>query len=80
MTAALPSISVVIVTRDRPALLRDALRGIAAQRLAPLEVRIADDGELPLPGENRCDLRPLTARDAREIDGMEVDEVELSSG
>ncbi len=44
-----PTLSVVIVTRDRPALLRDALRGIASQRLAPLEVRIADDGDQPLP-------------------------------
>ncbi len=49
MTEGLPSVSVVVVTRDRPALLRDALRGIAAQRLAPLEVRIADDGDLPAP-------------------------------
>ena len=49
--AAPPSISVVIPTRDRPELLRDALRSVAAQRLAPLEVRIADDGEHPLPRE-----------------------------
>jgi glycosyltransferase involved in cell wall biosynthesis len=35
---------VIVVTRDRPELLGDALRGIAAQTLAPLEVRIADDG------------------------------------
>jgi glycosyltransferase involved in cell wall biosynthesis len=47
--ASLPAISVVIPTRDRPELLRDALRSVAAQRLAPLEVRIADDGEEPLP-------------------------------
>jgi glycosyltransferase involved in cell wall biosynthesis len=49
--AAPPSISVVIPTRDRPELLRDALRSVAAQRLAPLEVRIADDGVRPLSGE-----------------------------
>lgn len=45
MTRATPSVSVVVATRDRPELLRDALRGVAAQRFAPLEVRIADDGE-----------------------------------
>ena len=49
MAGRLPSISVVVVTRDRPTLLRDALHGIAAQRLQPLEVRIADDGDLPVP-------------------------------
>ena len=48
MSPALPTVSVIVVTRDRPELLRDALRGIAAQTLAPLEVRIADDGEQAL--------------------------------
>jgi hypothetical protein len=45
MTLPTPSISVVVTTRERPELLRDALRSVAAQRLAPLEVRIADDGD-----------------------------------
>jgi len=45
MTVARPTVSVVIATRDRPELLRGALRGIAAQTAQPLEVRIADDGE-----------------------------------
>ena len=45
MTGTPPTVSVVLVTRDRPEFLRDALRGIMAQTLAPLEVRIADDGE-----------------------------------
>jgi len=45
VTAARPNVSVVLVTRDRPKLLQDALRGIAAQTAPPLEVRIADDGE-----------------------------------
>lgn len=35
-------------THDRPALLADALRSVAAQRPAPLEVRIANDGDLPV--------------------------------
>ena len=48
MSEPLPTVSVVLVTRDRPDLLRDALRGIAAQTLTPLEVRIADDGEQSL--------------------------------
>jgi len=43
-----PAISVVVVTRDRPALLKDALAGIARQTLAPLEVVVADDGDAPL--------------------------------
>jgi len=47
-SGGLPTVSVVVVTRDRQELLHDALRGIAAQTLAPLEVRIADDGESAL--------------------------------
>ena len=51
MTTPAPTVSVVVATRDRPALLRDALGGVAAQRQAPLEVRIADDGQRPLPDD-----------------------------
>ena len=43
----LPSISVVIVTCDRPRLLADALASVGAQTLAPLEVRVADEGNTP---------------------------------
>jgi len=43
----LPTVSVVIPTRNRPALLADALASVAAQRPAPLEVRIAADGDPP---------------------------------
>ncbi len=43
----LPSVSVIGVTCDRPALLADALASIALQRPAPLEIRIADDGDGP---------------------------------
>jgi glycosyltransferase involved in cell wall biosynthesis len=39
---------VVIVTRDRPRLLADALRGVERQTTPPLEIRIADDGQPPL--------------------------------
>lgn len=42
-----PSVSVIVVTCDRPALLADALASVAAQTLPPLEVRLADDGEVP---------------------------------
>lgn len=40
--------AVVLTTRDRPALLADALRGVTEQSLPPLEIVIANDGELPL--------------------------------
>lgn len=40
-----PTVSVIVVTRDRPHLLADALASVAAQRPAPLEVRLADDGD-----------------------------------
>ena len=39
-----PSVSVIVVTRDRPSLLADALAGVAAQESRPLEVRVGDDG------------------------------------
>ena len=39
-----PSISVILTTHGRTALLGDALRDVAAQSHAPLEVRLADDG------------------------------------
>src|SRR5262249_27283609 len=41
---ALPSVSVIVVTRDRPRFLAEALAGVAAQQPAPLEVRVGDDG------------------------------------
>jgi len=43
-----PSVAVIVVTRDRPALLADALRTVAAQVPAPLELRVANDGERPI--------------------------------
>jgi len=58
MAGRSPTVSVVVVTRDRPALLADALRGIAAQRLLPLEVRIADDGERPVRHDLPCGGSP----------------------
>jgi len=42
--AAPPSVSVIVVTRDRPAQLADALEGVVAQQPPPLEVRVGDDG------------------------------------
>jgi len=41
---ALPSVSVIVVTRDRPRFLAEALAGVAVQEPAPLEVRVGDDG------------------------------------
>jgi glycosyltransferase involved in cell wall biosynthesis len=58
MTVPTPSISVVVVTRDRPELLRDALLSVAAQRLAPLEVRIADDRDHAPPADLAAALPP----------------------
>ena len=40
--------SVILTTRDRPALLADALRSVNDQSLAPLEVVIANDSAQPL--------------------------------
>jgi glycosyltransferase involved in cell wall biosynthesis len=42
--SAVPSVSVIVVTRDRPRFLADALASIAAQDHSPLEVRVGDDG------------------------------------
>ncbi len=44
---AAPTFSVIVATRDRPALLADALRDVVAQRRPALEVRLADDGDAP---------------------------------
>ncbi len=44
MGERLSGISVIVVTRDRPRLLRDALASVARQSLPPLEVRIGNDG------------------------------------
>lgn len=38
----------IVTTRDRPALLADALASLAAQSQPPVEVLIANDGRLPL--------------------------------
>jgi hypothetical protein len=42
------NLAAVIVTSDRPHLLADALRHVAAQSVPPREVRIGDDGALPV--------------------------------
>jgi len=41
---AVPTVSVIVVTCDRPRFLADALASVAAQERLPLEVRIGDDG------------------------------------
>ena len=55
MNAAAPTISVVVTTRDRPALLHRALGSVAAQRRAPLEVLLVDDGDAPAPVHDLVD-------------------------
>jgi glycosyltransferase involved in cell wall biosynthesis len=47
-------VSVVIVTRDRPRLLADALASVASQTLAPTEILLGDDGVPPLPAPPRA--------------------------
>ena len=41
------NVSVIVVTRDRPHLLADALASVSSQSRPPLEVRVADDGDTP---------------------------------
>jgi len=43
-----PTVAVIVATRNRPRLLADALASVAAQRASPLEVRIANDGGVPV--------------------------------
>jgi glycosyltransferase involved in cell wall biosynthesis len=42
------NVTAIVITRDRPALLRDALASIAAQTQPPFEVLVGDDGTTPL--------------------------------
>jgi glycosyltransferase involved in cell wall biosynthesis len=71
--------TVLVTTRDRPALLEDALASIARQTLRPLEVRLADTGAAPArvgahgalsltvleaPGLTAAQARNLAAEDA----------------
>jgi glycosyltransferase involved in cell wall biosynthesis len=44
MPPGLPTVTAVVVTRDRPRLLADALAGVARQSRPPIEVRIGNDG------------------------------------
>lgn len=48
MTMHRPTVSAIVITRDRPRLLADALISIERQTLAPVEVRIVDDGDVAL--------------------------------
>jgi GT2 family glycosyltransferase len=42
-----PTLSVILATCDRPALVADALRSVAMQTRPPIDVRIGDDGVTP---------------------------------
>lgn len=61
-----PAVSVIVTTRDRPRLLADALRSVAAQSRPALEVRLADDGETAsidaLPDLGFLELTALVVR------------------
>src|SRR6185295_1668128 len=54
------SIAAVIVTADRPLLLADALRGVAAQSAPAREVRIGDDGTVPVAVPDDLGLLEVT--------------------
>jgi glycosyltransferase involved in cell wall biosynthesis len=63
-------VTVVVTTRDRPRLLEDALASIESQTVAPLEVRLADAGTVPValaprPGLTIIDAGGLRASQAR---------------
>ncbi len=45
MPPGFPTVTAVVVTRDRPRLLADALASVAQQSLPPVEVRIGNDGD-----------------------------------
>ena len=70
MTTAAPAVSAVVTTRDRPVLLRRALASVAAQRRAPLEVLVVNDGDAAPQLQDLADglleLRVLTC-DARRV-------------
>jgi glycosyltransferase involved in cell wall biosynthesis len=74
MAARVPAVTVVVVTRDRPRLLADALASVAAQRVPPLEVRIGNDGDSDVSGALRAlegaggRTAPREARIEREAD------------
>jgi len=65
-------VSVIGVTCDRPVLLADALASIVLQRPAPLEVRIADDGDrsagVPVAGLGALEATRIRS-DARQPAG-----------
>jgi glycosyltransferase involved in cell wall biosynthesis len=48
--ADLPSVGVVVRTKDRPALLHEALLSLAAQFVRPAQVAVVNDGKVPVDG------------------------------
>jgi glycosyltransferase involved in cell wall biosynthesis len=56
----LPTVSVVICTRNRPAALTRCIEAVCAQTVQPIEIIVVDDGRLPL------DLRKDMAQRARD--------------
>ena len=47
-----PLVSIIVRTKDRPKLLRNALKSIAAQNYRPIEVVLVNDGGCDLPPED----------------------------
>jgi glycosyltransferase involved in cell wall biosynthesis len=67
--AALPAVSVVIPTCDRPHLLRRALASVRAQTLAPAEIIVVDDGRTAAPALAEAAVRLLVNDRARGVSG-----------
>lgn len=57
--------TVLVTTRDRPALLADALDSIAGQTVLPIEIRLVDTGATP--ASVPCSDLPLVVREARGL-------------
>lgn len=71
-----PSVSIVIPTRDRPCLLREALSSLSAQTSADFEVIVVDDASSPAVcvdsfGEFEC-LKVRTIRHDQSVGGYEA--------
>lgn len=51
-----PLVSIIVRTKDRPKLLRNALKSVAAQTYRPIEVVLVNDGGCDLPTEELKDI------------------------
>ena len=62
-----PLVSVIVRTKDRPELLRDALKSIASQTYRPIEIVLVNDGGCEVDqGEAESDLGRNTVKLCQE--------------